>query len=124
MKDIKEIVDQIHAEVEKAFTYKTDSEMHSVEEHWQFPADMSDIKDDCDGFAIACRVKLRQQELDSRLVVCRCENGEMHLVCASGNYILDNRQTTVKTKQQLERLGYDFLYVSGLEPGDAWHKLN
>ena len=123
MKDIKEIVDQIHTDISKAFTYKTDTEMHGMNEHWQFPDDMSDIKDDCDGFAIACRTKIRQEELDSRLVVCRCETGEMHLVCASGNYILDNRQTSVKTKQQLERIGYTFLYVSGLEPGDPWHKL-
>lgn len=124
MKDIKEIADQVHKEVLSAFTYKTDMEMHGVNEHWQFPTDITDIKDDCDGFAIACRIKLREQGLDTRLVVCKCENDEMHLVCATGNYILDNRQAFVKTKRDLERIGYRFLFVSGLEPGDPWHKLN
>ena len=123
MRDIKEIVDQVHKQVLDAFTYVSDQKMHGVKEHWQFPVDMNDIKDDCDGFAIACRVKLREQGLDSRLVVCRCETGEMHLVCATGNYILDNRHTQVLTKTWLEHLGYDFLFVSGLEPGDQWHEL-
>lgn len=124
MKDIKEIVDQVHKDIHDAFTYTSDEKMHGVKEHWQFPTDMSDIKDDCDGFAIACRAKLREHGLDTRLVVCSTETGEMHLVCASGNYILDNRYNSVRTKEHLERIGYDFKYVSGLNPGDLWHKLN
>lgn len=124
MKDIKEIVDQVHKDIHDAFTYTSDEKMHGVKEHWQFPTDMSDIKDDCDGFAIACRAKLREHGLDTRLVVCSTETGEMHLVCASGNYILDNRYNSVRTKEHLERIGYDFKYVSGLNPGDSWHKLN
>ena len=98
MKDIKEIVDQVHKDIHDAFTYTSDEKMHGVKEHWQFPTDMSDIKDDCDGFAIACRAKLREHGLDTRLVVCSTETGEMHLVCASGNYILDNRYNSVRTK--------------------------
>ena len=124
MRDVKEIVDQVHKDIHDAFTYTSDEKMHGINEHWQFPTDMSDIKDDCDGFAIACRVKLREQGLDTRLVVCSTETGEMHLVCASGNYILDNRYDSVRTKEHLERIGYDFKYVSGLNPGDSWHKLN
>lgn len=123
MKDVLETVSAVHKRVFDGFTYKHDDKNYGVEEDWRFPVDVDNVTDDCDGFAIACRLLVREAGLDSRLVVCECETGEMHLVCAVGNYILDNRHTKVKTKESLERLGYTFLYVSGLQPGDSWRKL-
>jgi predicted transglutaminase-like cysteine proteinase len=123
IKDIFETCAEIHHRVLKGFRYRTDEQMHSLIEHWQAPTDVDRVIDDCDGFAIACRGLVREQGLESRLVLCLTETGEGHLVCGVGNYILDNRQRRVVTRENLERDGYKFLYVSGLEPGDTWFRL-
>ena len=114
----------IHKKVFNGFTYVTDDDQFDKIEHWHLPEDISNSYGDCDDFAIMCRKLLREAGLISRLVFCETEiKGEYHLVCACGQYILDNRQTTVETKGTLSRLGYKWMYVSGLEPGDDWKKL-
>jgi predicted transglutaminase-like cysteine proteinase len=119
-KNIYTVCSNIHARVLRGFRYVHDSKNYGVVEDWRFPTDVDRVTDDCDGFAIACRVLVREEGLESRLVVCQAETGEGHLVCAVGNYILDNRMRGVVTREKLERHGYKFLYVSGLEPGEPW----
>lgn len=121
--EIYEICTQIHDRVHKGFRYVSDSKNYGKEEDWRFPTDIDRVVDDCDGFAIACRMLVREAGLESRLVMCYTETGEGHLVCGVGNYILDNRYFRVMTKEQLERIGYKFMYVSGLEPGEVWKEL-
>lgn len=123
VRNIFEVVSDIHARVLRGFRYVTDERNYGVEEDWRFPTDVDRVVDDCDGFAIACRLLVREAGLDSRLVLCYTETGEGHLVCAVGNYILDNRYRAIMTKEQLTQQGYIFKYVSGLNPGDAWKEL-
>jgi len=123
MKHIKKIANQVQARVWKGFKYVTDEDQYGTSEDWRFPDDYDRVSDDCDGFAIACRKLLRDEGLDTRLVLCYTELDECHLVCATGNYILDNRHKYVMTKRKLEKLGYNFAYVSGLNPGDPWKEL-
>lgn len=122
-KNIYEICTHIHDRVHAGFRYVHDSANYGREEDWRFPTDVDRVVDDCDGFAIACRQLVREEGLESRLVMCFTETGEGHLVCGVGNYILDNRARQVVTREHLERYGYRFMYVSGLEPGDDWHAL-
>jgi len=123
METTKQIADRVHARILRGFKYRTDESNYGVEEDWRFPDNVDRVTDDCDGFAIACRVLLREEGLDTRLVVCYTETNEGHLVCATGNLILDNRQRKVTTKEALEKSGYNFKFVSGLDPGDEWKEL-
>jgi predicted transglutaminase-like cysteine proteinase len=115
---------EIHKRVLSGFKYVTDLNKHGVVEDWRFPENIDSVTGDCDDFAIACRKLVKETTPHtSRLVVCTTEQGEWHLVCAVGQYILDNRQKSVVTKELLERRGYKFMYVSGLNPGDEWKTL-
>lgn len=115
---LSDILDRVH----DGFTYVTDEEQYGEVESWDMPDDVDNVSDDCDGFALACRQLVREAGLESRLVICKTETGEGHMVLAVGNYILDNRYNRVKLKSTLERVGYEWVYVSGLEKGDLWFK--
>lgn len=52
--------------------------------------------------------------------------GENHLVLSSvledgTNAILDNRHPRVMTREELP--GYKWMYMSGLNKGDPWHRI-
>ena len=76
------------------------------------------FKDDCDGKALACRYQCRKVGIPNRLVFCRTETGEYHLVLAVEGYILDNRSRWVKPRDDVP---YTWIKISGLEKGDPWH---
>ena len=121
--DIYETCRRIHKRVQRGFRYTSDQEQYGRIEDWRVPANVDDFRDDCDGYSLACCHLLREQGLPGRLVVCRTETGEAHLVCVCGNYILDNRYSELKTKARLEQYGYRWLAISGAEPGEEWHLL-
>ena len=91
----------------------------SDEEQWDLPDFLDDLRapdnprkvvGDCDDFAIACRQLLRERGVPSRLMA--------HVVCTSGNFVLDNRLKSVVTLSHLPR--YTFLAVSGFKKGEEW----
>ena len=93
-------------------------------EHWQMPppnyTGTQWLRDDCDGFCLACRVLLRQLGIPSRLVYCEIENTG-HLVVEVQGWILDNRQRTVVPNILLS--DYTWLRISGFNPGDPWREI-
>ena len=111
---------RIHSKVLRGFTYKDDIDQFGVIEDWRLPEDVERVTGDCDDFAIACRYLVKQAGYESRLIICKTEKGEYHLVCSVVGYILDNRQKGVMTVSQLERRGYTWVRTSGLNPGDPW----
>lgn len=117
-----DVLTRVHA----GFTYVSDEENYGLSEHWGFPDDVDNFQDDCDGFAIACRMLLKEKGIKCRLVACTVGDYGWHAVCAVGNYILENRYRRVMTKEELERPphNYTFRYISGFEPGDAWRELD
>ena len=118
------ILSKIHKQVISRFKYISDEEQQGMVEHWQFPVEEGLILDDCDGFAIACRKLVKDlTHYDTRLILCTTEDGEYHLVCAVGDFILDNRFPFPTRKDILERLGYNFKYCSGLHAGEFWNIL-
>ena len=93
-------------------------------EHWQMPPAGYDgrqmLRDDCDGFCLACRVLLRQWGIANRLVYCEID-GSGHLVVEVEGWILDNRQRTVVANTLLDH--YRWLRISGYEAGEPWREI-
>jgi predicted transglutaminase-like cysteine proteinase len=107
------------------FEYAKDIDVYNVLEHWEDPTqirkqlDEGKIVGDCDNFALACRYLLNQANIPNRLVMCSVE-GEGHLVCEVDGWILDNRQTRVRSWGELN---YTWLKISGYKAGDPWHEI-
>ena len=95
-------------------------------EHWQMPPPDYDgrqlLRDDCDGFCLACRMLLRKRGIASRLVYCEIRGGG-HLVVEVEGWILDNRQATVVPNTLLNKQGYRWLRISGYNTGDPWREI-
>jgi predicted transglutaminase-like cysteine proteinase len=111
----------IHSSVKGGFEYRTDLEQYNDVEHWVIPDDVKNVTGDCEDFALACRKLCRQEGIPSRLVHCLTETREGHLVLECRGYILDNRFDRVRTNNSLD---YQWIKISGYEPGDDWHSLS
>ena len=97
-------------------------------ENWEMPpADYNGkqlIKDDCDGFCLACRSMLRDANIANRLVYCELEERGRtygHLVVEVEGWILDNRRNNVVPNSCI--YDYRWLRISGYEAGDNWRKI-
>ena len=96
-------------------------------DHWETDAELladmqnnGRVRGDCDAFAKMCWMALRSLAVPSRLVLCLDETGGGHLVCEASGWILDNRYAVVIPRDELERLGYEWLSKSGYAPGQQW----
>lgn len=119
----RSILTKVHKKVFRSFEYKTDLEQYGRLERWVMPTTDA-ITGDCEDFALACRVLLREQGIEnSRLVYCFTERAEGHLVLEVEGWILDNRQKKVVMKQKLTRQGYSWVSISGYLPGEPWYEL-
>jgi predicted transglutaminase-like cysteine proteinase len=120
VKDVFAVFDRI----KDGFTYVSDEEQYGTKEDWRFPENVDNLTGDCDDFAIACRMLLKEKGHECRLVFCRTENGGGHLICSIGKFALDNRMkfpVELTYLTQIQR--YTLLSVSGLNPGDDWHNI-
>ena len=110
-------LDNIFQLVMSRFEYTAD-----LREHWASSDELDDetLRDDCDGFALACRKICREMGIESRLVYCKTETGGGHLVLEHEGWILDNRQDRVKSRSMLP---YTWISMSGYNKGDPWHKI-
>ena len=108
----------VHRKAKRGLVYTLDKG-----EHWELPPDISAINDDCDGFAIACADELRRLGHPARLVFCSTEEGNLHLVCTVGKYVLDNRRRRVYLMTTGIKRGYYFAGCSGTSPGEPWRKM-
>lgn len=108
------------------FNYTSDTEQRGVPEHWVGVSELADLanverdefKDDCDGYALACRYQCREIGIPSRLVYCKTKTGGGHLVLEVDGYILDNRSKWVTPRDAVD---YSWIKISGYNTGDAWH---
>ena len=115
---------RIFRRVKNNFIFIEDSGL----ENWQMPPENYNgkqlIKDDCDGFCLACRSLLRDANIRNRLVYCEVEErGKTygHLVVEVEGWILDNLQNSVVCNTHLYE--YTWLRISGYEPMDKWHEI-
>ena len=110
--------------VKDGFTYVSDMEQYGVKEDWRFPENVDSFEGDCDDFAIACRMLLKERGHECRLVFCETETGGGHLICTIGKWALDNRMKSAVGVEYLTRTkGYNLISISGLNPGDDWHSI-
>ena len=117
---IKPILDDIFQDVKGRFTYVPDSFQFGKVEYWMEPEALDgDFSGDCDDFSLACRKLVRAAGLPSRLVFCKVETGEYHLVLESEGWILDNRQKFVVSNAEL-RGRYEWISMSGFNAGGPW----
>lgn len=122
--ELKTQLTKIHNRVRRNFVFKRDVGL----EEWTMPPEnyngLQTIRDDCDGFCLACRSLLRAEHIHSRLVYCEVtERGRRfgHLVVEVEGWILCNRQLQVIPNSEL--YDYRWLRISGFEPGDPWHAI-
>lgn len=100
-------------------------------DHWETNAELERDLDsvagvvhgDCDAFAKLCWMALKRAGERARLVFCTAETGEGHLVCEASGWILDNRQPSIATRDELGNLGYRWISMSGFESGQPWHAI-
>lgn len=126
-KELASKLSYIHRSVFGNFEYKTDKEKHGKPEKWEMIPESftpnSKLVGDCEEFAMACRKLCRDENIESRLVVCWTEEDEGHLVVECDGYVLDNRYPKLMTKDSLEREGYRWYAISGFNSGDPWLKI-
>lgn len=125
---VKDKLDAIHKEVYSRFTYTPDIKQWGEVERWLTKREAEaailsegTIKGDCDDFALVCRHLCRKQDIPSRLVVCKTEENEYHIVLEVDGWILDNRHRKVKARDDLP---YEWIAVSGYEAGETWKYIN
>ena len=119
MDDCSSAFSQVHG----GFEYVPDEEQHGRREDWRLPEDCGEVTGDCDDFAIACRELLQEQGHRPRLLFCKAETGEGHLICVLGKMALDNRMDSPVEILSLVERGYTLVSVSGTQPGDPWREI-
>lgn len=127
----------VHAWALSVFVWTADIESWGVPEHWPLRSELERhardnagvVKDDCDGFAVLCRCALWDLGIPSRILVCNVEPSAA-LPAAGGNHavlspegtglVMDCRYRVVVSREELERIGYQWVAMSGPNPGDPW----
>ncbi|MBW2941921.1 hypothetical protein [Zhongshania aquimaris] len=119
MSELKRELQYIHRIVSEHFVQNSD-----IGERWDMPPDGYTghqwLRDDCDGFCLACRALLRNMDIPSRLVYCELGSSG-HLVVEVQGWILDLRQNDVVANTLLPH--YRWLRISGYEAGDPWREI-
>lgn len=119
MSKLRQQLQYVHQTVSKHFVQQDD-----IGERWDMPPEdytgRQWLRDDCDGFCLACRALLRKMGIASRLVYCELGRSG-HLVVEVQGWILDLRQTGVVANSLLSR--YRWLRISGYEAGDPWREI-
>lgn len=120
-------IHQVFGAAVASFRYNSDISVYHETEHWCTPSELRDqlseaglILGDCDDFASLCVYLGRKVGLPMRFVLCLTETGETHLVAEVDGWILDNRQDTVRARDDLR---YVWLGISGYTKGDQWHSI-
>ena len=116
----KHALNKIYNGVYAGFTHMSDKEHYGEVEYWVTPVDPYNVTGDCEDFALACRVLCRAEGYESRLVFCKTENNQGHIVLSVDGYIFDNRQRHVTTA---DMLNYKWIAMSGFEKDNTWHTI-
>jgi predicted transglutaminase-like cysteine proteinase len=108
------------------FTWVSDQQHHGVREWWPASKDVakypSPLLGDCDDYALACRVELREAGVATRLLSCVTARGTGHLVCEAGGWILDCQRRNAYRWDD-NPLRHEWRRISGYETGDPWREV-
>lgn len=105
------VLRSVQRDAQRGHRYVSDQDQYGVPEHWAIS-----LKGDCEDYALWCREQLKKHRIASDLVVCYTETGEAHLVCSVDGWILDNRHTAVKRRDDL-----NYRWVGIGTPDGTWY---
>ncbi len=122
----------IHKKMWPLFTYVYDKDQYMQEEHWTSHAQAVNenrgFRDDCDGYACTAAELLVEAGIpreNIKLVYCKTETGEGHLVCGvssdSTTYIIENRFSVVYDWKR--KTNYQWIYFMELSEPGTWNKI-
>jgi len=122
------VSETVHWKVLTHFVYVPDKELHpDYFDHWMSHADAVEkgdvFRDDCDGFAMTCSEMLLLAGEDPakiKLVMCKTEINESHLVCSHDGWILDNRQRHVR---RWESMPYQWISSMRMSEPGTWKEV-
>jgi len=123
---LAKILRQTQSEGNTNITWKSDKQVFGKIEYWDFPCKSNGkLYDDCDGFAIWKMRRLIELGLPSTPLLFTLafdETKSFHAVLVvvtdAGDFVLDNRQTTIMTVEEMIKLGYNFTHR--VARGDAF----
>jgi len=125
---VREQLQEIHTNIERRWKYVSDDIQWGTVERWltekeaKQNAESGDtIQGDCDDFALTARYMCRQKDIPTRLVICKTEEDEYHVVLESEGWIIDNRMHRVVARDSLR---YKWIAISGYEKGEQWKWIN
>lgn len=101
---------QVLSKAHRGHRYVVDAKQYQQVEFWE-----KGLVGDCEDFALWCRAELAVLGIESDLVYCLTEDGEGHLVCAVGGWILDNRYLSVQVAAEMS---YTWLRIG--KPDGQW----
>jgi len=110
---LKETLQRVLNEAHEGHVYVSDKTQYKRNEHWTI-----NLVGDCEDFALWCRQKLRESDIDSDLILCKVETGEGHLVLHVEGWILDNRHKWVQNRDDLP---YEWLSLG--RPDGIWYEI-
>lgn len=119
---VKHTFDYVHS----IFKHSSDPVFFEQHEYWEDPKfivqqlETGEVFGNAKIFALVCRYILSKAKVPNRIVMCLTENGETHLVCEAEGWILDNRQTRLRTWGALP---YKWIKISGYQLGEPWHEI-
>lgn len=123
------LLEQVNREGNTLITWTDDRRAWGVVDSWDFPCEYdSKLYDDCDSFALWKMRRLIELGLPSTpllLTLGQTEDGTGHAVLVvhttTGDYVLDNRFSEVKTMSEIVALNYNLMWrVATGDRMDRW----
>lgn len=123
------LLDRVNREGNALIKWTDDRAAWGVTDIWDFPCESDhQLYDDCDSFALWKMRRLIELGVPSTplmLTLGQVENGGGHAVLVvrttTGDYVLDNRYSDVKTMNQIVALNYNLMWrVASGDRMDRW----
>ena len=100
----------------------SEEEYGTTIDEWGIPEELVRGISGCDDFALACRALLKQRGCNPQLAFFRIRGEHGTLACLVGNLALEvNQEGLARLVELTEDREYDFIAMSGSEPGDDWN---
>ena len=120
-----EILEERHWYYKHRFKWTSDWELYNKSDHWTYPQVINTFfggkiyKGDCEDYCFQIARDLKEYDIKVNLICCLTERKQGHAVLDYQGYIIDVRQPSVMTRQDLN---YEYILTSSMN-GKAWRKI-